>query len=609
MPPAANDTHLIRPGTLIPSAAPGETIRHIAPADPVSLSSGLELGALLGEGGMGEVHRATQRELGREVAVKAVRPELRGPKAEQLLLQEAWATGALEHPNIVPVYTITRGDDGSPLIVLKRIDGHSWRDLIRDGPAVTEAFGASDLMAWNLSVLEEICGAVHFAHTRGILHRDLKPSNVMIDAFGEVYLMDWGLAVSLGRDCDPSHRGRIPMAREQHALAGTPYYMAPEMLQGDGTLLSPGTDLYLLGGILYEILTGAAPHAVSSETQAVLAAIPDFIPLFPDDVPPILEDLCASALSADPTERPKSALAFVRALQTFQTQRGALQLVSEAQEGLARLRTLLATPDADRDAIYRQLGACRFGFQQALRSWPEHRPAQRGLRDAVAAVATAELEQDALSAAEALLRELSDPPPELVQALATHQEEADAQAAAARKREQDADPTLGLRTRVVVGVLIAVSWTVLPAAVWMRDPALLSNAGVLWATGIALLSLGILTVWGWDSLTRTAFNRRILAALFLAPTAQILLSSLSIQASIPPETSLTISLLVWSMEATLVAIAIDRRIALAAVCYLLAFIASTLATQLVLLAVAGGNLGLLLAILTSWGWASRGEQP
>src|SRR5262249_7372255 len=141
-------------------------------------------------------------------------------------------------------------------IVLKHIEGWSWAELVRDEPRVRERFGADDLLEWNLDVWRELCRAVHYAHSRNIVHRDLKPENVMIGSFGQVYPVDCGIAATTERD--PS--GRLPFLGTSEGIAGTPVYMAPEMLALDSRALGKHTDVYLLGAVLFEIVTGAPPH-------------------------------------------------------------------------------------------------------------------------------------------------------------------------------------------------------------------------------------------------------------------------------------------------------------------------------------------------------------
>jgi serine/threonine protein kinase len=220
-------------------------------------AEGLALGKTLGEGGMGLVRAATQRSLGRQVAVKTLKPDAKNDQATLRLLREAWVTGSLEHPNIVPVYDLGLGEDGAPVIVLKLIEGSPWSDVAR-----APADHAEDLLEKNLRIFLQVCNAVALAHSRGVIHRDLKLENVMVGRFGEVYLVDWGIAVSLR----PDPTGRLPLASEAKEMAGTPAYMAPEML-GSG-VLTERTDVYLLGAILHELLvvTRRTPARISARS-------------------------------------------------------------------------------------------------------------------------------------------------------------------------------------------------------------------------------------------------------------------------------------------------------------------------------------------------------
>ena len=218
--------------------SPTETIRRLSPSDALATAfsllkkgkkadDALVFEGLLGEGGMGKVRLAEQRSMGRDVAVKGLRHEPREDKLHaHALLSEGWVMGALEHPNIPPVYDLMLDDNGSPLVLLKRIEGDEWLALMTDEEAVQTRFGES-LLTWNLSVLDTVCNAMNYAHSKGIVHRDLKPQNVMIGAFGEVYVLDWGIAVALKRD----PHGKIPFIGDTTQPAGTPCYMAPELLR------------------------------------------------------------------------------------------------------------------------------------------------------------------------------------------------------------------------------------------------------------------------------------------------------------------------------------------------------------------------------------------
>ncbi|MCA9685173.1 MAG: serine/threonine protein kinase, partial [Myxococcales bacterium] len=281
-------------------------------------------GQVLGEGGRGVVRLARQTALGREVAIKALRPALRvgpgqqGPTLE--LLQEAWIAGRLEHPNIVPVYDIAAGDDGGPLIVLKRIEGESWAKLLADPERARALLGAEgDLLEAHLQVLISVCNAVDFAHDRGILHLDLKPDNVMIGSHGEVLLVDWGVAAALEDDGE----GRLPLVAERKGIVGTPAYMAPEMAGGDGAALGRHSDVYLLGATLFEVLAGAPPHR-GETVMAVLHAVITEEPRLPAEAPGELAEICRRAMARRPEERTPGVLALRDELEVFLRHRESL---------------------------------------------------------------------------------------------------------------------------------------------------------------------------------------------------------------------------------------------------------------------------------------------
>ena len=239
-------------------------LQQLAKSSPTA-SLQLRTGDVLGEGGMGVVRSAEQVALGRIVAVKTLKPGRRDPASALDLLREAWVTGAIEHPNVVPVHYLDVEADGSPLLVLKRIEGVEWSALLGDAAEVERRFGATDLLAWNLGILMQVLNAVRFAHHRGVIHRDLKPANVMIGDFGEVYLLDWGIAVSLRDD----GTGRFLLASKATEIAGTPCYMAPEMLgRESGPPLSERTDVYLAGlGALRARQRQPPPHGARPSSK------------------------------------------------------------------------------------------------------------------------------------------------------------------------------------------------------------------------------------------------------------------------------------------------------------------------------------------------------
>jgi len=458
--------------TLAPMRTPDERAhRALSALERLGETEALVVGDAIGEGGMSVVRRGRQVALGREVAVKTLRHHDADERATLRMLREAWVTGSLEHPNIVPVHDIHIDPDGRPQIVLKRIGGRAWSVYMHDERALREQLGVRDALDWNIRTLMQVCNAVHFAHTRGVLHRDLKSDNVMIGEFGEVYVLDWGLAVSLTDDAT----GRLPLAVEVDSIDGTPAYMAPEMLDGNGARLSTRTDVYLLGGVLFEILTSWPPHMAGSMRE-IVASVVRSEPDIPEGTPDELAGIVRKALAARPEDRFESAEVLRLALSAFLEHRASVVL---AEDALAKLRDLeVACAEAQertrsdergqrRDLLF---GECRFGFREALRAWPGNTLAAEGLRRAVVLMTEVELAQGDPRTAALLVSELRDPPEELAarvkRARAAQREEDERLARLAR----DQDPAIGRRVRLLVSVSLGIVWTAL------RGSASASNA-------------------------------------------------------------------------------------------------------------------------------------
>ncbi len=236
-------------------------------------------------GGMGSVRRAWDEDLAREVAVKIVAPRLaEEASALQRFVDEARITGQLDHPNIVPVHRLGTLPNGSPCLVMKLVQGSTLKAWLASQPPPPWAPAQLDTM---LAVFLKVCDAVAFAHSRGIVHRDLKPENIMVGSFGQVYVMDWGIALQLGREGeDASVHQRSPM--------GTPVYMAPEQALRLERDIDQRTDVFLLGAVLYEMLTGVAPHRGPNLVAVLYRAITCAVP-HPDEVAP--ERQCPKALA------------------------------------------------------------------------------------------------------------------------------------------------------------------------------------------------------------------------------------------------------------------------------------------------------------------------
>ncbi len=291
-----------------------------------------EIVASIGRGGMGEVWRAVQRSLGREVALKQLTTD--DPAAAMHFLSEARVTARLAHSNIVPVHALGRTGEGRPMLAMKLVKGTSWADLLH-------APGAPRDLGRNLEILVSVCNAVAFAHSEGFLHRDLKPANVMVAEYGQVFLVDWGLAVGLDRRVCDEH-GILHVHDVKHP-AGTPAYMAPELATGNGSAQGPWTDVYLLGSCLHEVATGSAPHT-GKDTVAALRSAMESRPLeYGDEVPRELAEICRRAMARLPSDRYPDVRSLRAAVEAFMAHAAARAITEKGTRALERLRGLVAS--------------------------------------------------------------------------------------------------------------------------------------------------------------------------------------------------------------------------------------------------------------------------
>ncbi len=276
------------------------------------------LGEELGRGAIGRVLSARDRRLHREVAVKELL-DSDDPRRRARFLREARITGRLEHPNIVPVHELGTRPDGTPYYTMRKIDGEPLSDAL-------EATGTlADRLAL-LGPFVAACQAVGYAHSRAVVHRDLKPHNVMLAAHGEVAVVDWGLAKEVG-DADDHDAATEVDAADQTMLGaavGTPAYMSPEQAHGQHDGVDPRSDVWALGTMLLELLTGDPPFAGRS-TADVLDALREGRRCWPSridaDVPRDLLAIADRATRADPEARYADAVEMAGELVAWQTGR------------------------------------------------------------------------------------------------------------------------------------------------------------------------------------------------------------------------------------------------------------------------------------------------
>lgn len=278
------------------------------------------------QGGLGQVSVAVDQDLNREVALKEILPRhADDPTSRERFVLEAEITGGLEHPGIVPVYALGQAPDGRPFYAMRFIKGDSLKTAIDayhhpDNPSRKDR-GARELeLRQLLGRFIDVCNAMEYAHSRGVLHRDLKPGNIMVGKYGETLVVDWGLAKAVGRQEIVSDEASI---RPTSALSssgqtqpgsalGTPAYMSPEQARGELDRLGPLSDVYSLGATLYHLLCGKPPfdkeqiRDVLSKVQQGAYARPRTVVR---DVAPPLEAICLKAMALNPSDRYPSARA------------------------------------------------------------------------------------------------------------------------------------------------------------------------------------------------------------------------------------------------------------------------------------------------------------
>jgi eukaryotic-like serine/threonine-protein kinase len=301
-----------------------------------SSSAGLRFRVLRphASGGLGAVYVALDTELPREVALKQILDRhADNPTSRRRFLTEAEITGGLEHPGIVPVYGLGSYTNGRPFYAMRFIRGESLKEAIAafhaDENLKSDSGRRSLEMRKLLRRFLDVCNAIEYAHSRGVLHRDLKPSNIIVGKHGETLVVDWGLAKALGRpdtDAAPEERTLMPSSGSGSAetlpgsALGTPAFMSPEQATGDLNRIGPRSDVYSLGATLYVLLTGR-PAFKGLDVGAVLEAVrrgeferPSTVD---PSIDPALEAVCLKAMERSPEDRYASSRALADDVERF----------------------------------------------------------------------------------------------------------------------------------------------------------------------------------------------------------------------------------------------------------------------------------------------------
>jgi serine/threonine-protein kinase len=280
----------------------------------------------IARGGMSSVRKVFDHLVMREVAMKALEPTRNFDELAHFI-EEAQITGQLDHPNIVPVHDIEMDEQGLPTrFTMKLVRGKTLEALLDEcGPPPLAAERLEEL----LQVFLRVCDAVAFAHSRGVIHRDLKPANIMVGSYGQVYVMDWGVAMlreapraSDGAKLPHVQRSGDTLPEALGSLTGTPLYMAPEQARGHVSEIDERTDVYGLGGVLYHMLTQRAPHEADSVEESLRLARRGLVPVATEVVvhaplPPFLCRIAAKALADRPNDRHQSVAELKKDVEGF----------------------------------------------------------------------------------------------------------------------------------------------------------------------------------------------------------------------------------------------------------------------------------------------------
>jgi eukaryotic-like serine/threonine-protein kinase len=322
------------------------------------LDARYEQGPLLGEGGMGEVRECQDRVLDRRIALKLVRRDRASKDLETRFVREACVQAQLEHPGVVPVYEVGRSEGGAAFFTMRKIAGLTLDEIIekkKKGDPAVESFTRHRL----LTAFAQICLTVDYAHARGVLHRDLKPSNVMFGDFGEVYVLDWGLA-KLTSAVDPEGEVTGPTkpasfrtkAAETVAGAtlGTPAYMPPEQIRGER--LDARADVFALGCILFELLTletlfDEPAVAARMRRKPITWDARPSVRAPGRNVPPEFDRICVRATADAIEKRYASARALHDVIEAWLGGERDLELRREKAKGLLDRAEALRTTDPD----------------------------------------------------------------------------------------------------------------------------------------------------------------------------------------------------------------------------------------------------------------------
>lgn len=515
--------------------------------------------AVIASGGSGLVLEARQDQLRRKLAVKVGHRHTK--KASRDLMVEAVLTGRLEHPSVVPVHGLVQTADRRPGFAMKRVEGEHWGKALRDPSYIPEA-DRDDPIDWHVEVLLRVCEGMAYAHSRGVIHRDLKPSNIMVGRFGEVLIIDWGIALAVTTDGPTG----VPEASTMTSIVGTPAYMAPETFPGDDR---PGTasDIYQLGGLLYRAIGGGFPNGRGSVDEQMERARSGDRP-WPPGAPEGLSAIARRALDPDPRQRHPSVESFRRALLDDRRRRQADPLIEAGRRKLDALKKHAAgvqwqgrkSTAGQRAKLYLLYGEAWFAWRQARRIDPDRAGIDQGLLETACALAQAEVASGRIVAADAALRSVEGAPTELKQEVARVRiahDMATRETQALRADVASRSPLIGAERRMFMLVSLGLGWSASSAVLAITEG---SARGFLAAESV-VFGLLVLQALGFNSRRALSrFNRQTLVLLFTVLAGRLLTALAAMLMGTPPPELAVHLALISGVVATLAAIVQNPRL-------------------------------------------------
>jgi eukaryotic-like serine/threonine-protein kinase len=516
------------------------------PTESLNNDCDLTLKEILGVGGEGYVQMAVQESLNRHIAVKRILGDWSHSKKIKNLISEARLAGALEHPNIIPIHMLAQTSEGEVLLLMKRVEGASLSTQLKTiGPLWHK--DKADVLGRYLTLFLSVCRAVEYAHSRGILHLDIKPDNIMIGDYGEVYLVDWGIA---------EHERDIPNLPEGQ-IAGTPHFMASEMVF-DKRSTTQLSDVALLGTTLHTLLMGEMRYQGGDILEVMMHAKDAHPFKYPKGVHKELGAIINKACAKDPQDRFSSVAALRLSLEGYLEHRISFDLVQEGETILQELLKILRETRDEESKInsdhFRELAlTCRVTFERALHIWSENWTAQIGLDQLFSCWAEFELKQGQVSVAETLIKALLSAPPQLNKALALARKKQESQSLATEKL-REIERVLSFRSTSKYHkfslILNGIFWS---SAMWVISA--LNQRGTLlfdqqmnlelstYAGVISLISIGLF----WSLFTDTLWRKRFTFAFLGYLVIMYLNRVISIQIGLPIEHSLPIDGLLFTL--------------------------------------------------------------